>query len=89
MVKTSALSMDNAQKKTDENNAEIKLTADSGQQVAVWSDGEYDYKIYLENAYSISKKAELVKKYSLSGIASWRRGLENFEVWNVINETIN
>ena len=88
-VKTSALSMDNAQKKADENNAEIKLTADSGQQVAVWSDGEYDYKIYLENAYSISKKAELVKKYSLSGIASWRRGLENFEVWNVINETIN
>ena len=89
VVKTSALSMDNAQKKADENNAEIKLTADSGQQVAMWSGGEYDYKIYLENAYSISKKAGLVKKYSLSGIASWRRGLESFEVWNVINETIN
>ena len=88
VVKTGAISMEAAQKMADENNADIYYSEKDGQYVASWSEGGYNYKIYLENAHSISRKVSLVSKYALAGVASWRRGLESMDVWQAIKDNL-
>ena len=46
-----------------------------------WSDGGKDYVMWLENADTIKNRVILSKKYNLAGVASWRRGFENENVW--------
>ena len=43
---------------------------------------EGTYNFYFENAESIKKKIELVKKYDLKGIGAWSLGQETDEVWS-------
>ena len=45
--------------------------------------------IWMENAESLKHKVALVGKYDLAGVASWRRGFETQDVWNVIADTLN
>lgn len=42
------------------------------------------YRIWLEDATSIARKAALVKKYDLAGAASWRKGFEAPHIWPVL-----
>ena len=45
-------------------------------------------KVWIEDATSMRARAELVRKYDLAGIASWRRGFETPDIWNVIADTL-
>lgn len=45
-------------------------------------------KVWIEDATSMRARAELVRKYDLAGIASWRRGFETPDIWHVISETL-
>ena len=42
------------------------------------------YKIWVENADSLSKKIEVMKARNLAGIAEWSIGQETSDVWDVI-----
>ncbi len=42
------------------------------------------HKIWVENEVTLSKKATLVKKLGLKGIACWRRGLEEISVYDTL-----
>lgn len=88
VVKTSAISMERANEIIKENNANISYSSTHAQNVAKWSDGTYNYTIYVENASSIAKKCELIDKYNLAGVASWRRGFETADVWTVLEEIL-
>lgn len=44
------------------------------------------HEVWFENSQSIRKKLELVKEFQLSGVAFWRLGQEDPEVWQVVNE---
>ena len=66
----------------------MRYDAKIGQNVYTWSDGGYDYKIYMEDETSIKNKISLVGKYSLAGVASWRRGFESADIWQVIKDGI-
>ena len=46
------------------------------------------YKIWVEDAKSIDYKSSLVHKYNLAGVASWRRGFETKDIWNVLEKNI-
>jgi len=48
-----------------------------------------EYVLWLENANSIKSRIKLAKKYSLAGVASWRRGFETADVWKVIQDELN
>ncbi len=89
VVKTSAISMQRANEIIKENNAKVVYNQKYGQDVATWSDGEFDYTIYLENAKSISNKASLINKYNLAGVASWRRGFETMDIWNTLKNILS
>ena len=43
------------------------------------------YKIWLEDELSLAKRAELVEKYELAGLASWSRTFANETAWNALS----
>ncbi|KUO69722.1 MAG: hypothetical protein APF77_08970 [Clostridia bacterium BRH_c25] len=88
VVTSRAISMEVAESTIAENGAAKTWDAASGQYYATYKKGNATYKIWLEDEKSIKLKAELVNKYRLGGIASWKYGLEKSTVWNTIAKTI-
>ncbi len=86
VVSSKALSMADAQKTANDNNANLTYLAEDGQNVATWNIGRHEYKMWMENADSIEGKMKLKEKYNLAGVASWRRGFETLDVWQVIDK---
>ncbi len=87
-VTSKAISMEEAERVIAENNATKIWDAESGQYYARYEKGKATYKIWIEDARSIKLKAELVNKYGLAGIASWKYGLEKPAVWTAIAQVI-
>ncbi|MFZ7104868.1 MAG: glycosyl hydrolase family 18 protein [Peptococcaceae bacterium] len=56
----------------------FKYTDDDGQAHEVW----------FESGSSFSHKLEIVKSYDLGGIAVWRLGLEDQEMWNILRDNM-
>lgn len=47
------------------------------------------YKLWLEDVDTMRFRLELVKEYSLAGVAGWRRGLESPEIWELIDRKLS
>ena len=45
-------------------------------------------KIWLEDETSLKSRSELVKKYQLAGIGTWRSGDETENAWDIINDAL-
>lgn len=60
---------------------------DTGQHYVEYEEDGQRVKIWIEDAVSMQARAELVHKLELGGIASWRRGFETPDIWQVIQET--
>jgi spore germination protein YaaH len=45
-----------------------------------------DYILYYEDYHSLTDKMNLVKEYGLQGIAIWRVGLENEDLWRAVEQ---
>ncbi|MBQ6895335.1 MAG: hypothetical protein IJN40_07565, partial [Clostridia bacterium] len=88
-VGTKSVSMDNALKQIEENNAKSQYDARYDLIKYSWNKDGKDYVLWLETAMSTRTRVMLAKKYSLAGVASWRRGLESMDVWDAIYEEIN
>ncbi|WP_028986358.1 glycosyl hydrolase family 18 protein [Thermicanus aegyptius] len=88
VVKQRALSMEQAENWMKERKLTPVYDEASGQQYVEYKDPMTGtvYKMWLEDAGSIKKRAELVKKYNLAGLAAWRRGFEKPEAWAAIQE---
>lgn len=88
VTSSKALSMETAQSLAAANNAEYTWDSRDGQYVVSWKKGSTECSFWLENADTVKKRITLVNDYSLAGTASWRRGLETADIWNVINENL-
>ena len=79
------MSMDTA------NNKGISIQWDQKAQVPYfkYSDETGNREVWFENAQSFEKKIDLVYKYDLDGIAIWRLGMEDPQIWNVVSERMN
>ena len=45
------------------------------------------YKVWLEDEISLTKRAELAKKYHLAGVASWSRYFADETAWSALTLT--
>ncbi len=88
VVKSEALSMAKAIKYVTENNAYAVYDEKFGLTKYSWTKDGKDYVLWMENAESIAKRAEICKKYALAGVASWRRGFETPDVWNALQNAL-
>jgi len=88
VISSEAVSMATATDYIKNNNAaqtydkEHKLTKYS------WTKDNNEYVMWIENADSIRERVKLSKKHNLAGVASWRRGFETSDVWQVIREEL-
>lgn len=87
-VSSRALFMSGAKKWIEERKLTPKLDAASGQNYVEYKDPKdgNTYKMWIEDTDSMKKRVELVEKYNLAGIAAWRRGFEEPEIWDAIQE---
>ncbi|MFZ5969248.1 MAG: glycosyl hydrolase family 18 protein [Bacillota bacterium] len=61
----------------------------AGQYYASYTKDGKTHKIWIEDAKSIELKAKLIEKYNLAGAASWRRGFETPDIWDVLEPMMN
>lgn len=84
-----AVSMERAEELLRKYNGEVKFDENTNQYYGEYRvDGDL-YKVWLENEHSMKERIKLIKKYDLSGIASWRRGFEKEGIWSLISQNLN
>ena len=59
------------------------------QNYAEWISGNATYKIWLEDAESISVKLNVMKTQNIGGVAVWRLGYGTPAIWELINIYLN
>lgn len=86
-IDSDALGMDDAKATVDAAGAQAAWDETTKQNYATWkgSDGT-KYEIWLEDADSLEPKLELMKKNKLAGTAEWALGLENQDIWTLIQK---
>jgi len=87
-VSSKAVGMETIQKLIQEKKLTPVYDAATGQDYVEYQEDGALKRIWIENETSMKARAELVKKYDLAGIASWRRGFETAEIWEVIASTL-
>jgi len=57
-----------------------------------WNYGYWNYgkehQVWFENVSSLTYKLDIVNRYALKGIAIWRLGMEDPEIWSVLNSKV-
>lgn len=54
-----------------------------------YKDGENTKKIWIEDLDSLKAKISLIKENNLAGVASWQKGMEIEEVWEMFKEELD
>ena len=85
-VSSTAAGMLAAKKLLEENNADLRWLDDEGQYFGEYLLDGIMYSIWLEDVTSLELKLEAVKEADAAGIACWKLGLEDPEVWPLISE---
>lgn len=47
------------------------------------------YRVWQEDINSLNLKVQLVEKYQLAGVASWRKGFETPDIWPMIDQVLS
>jgi spore germination protein YaaH len=87
-VSANAYSMARVQETLKQKKAEVNWDDRAKQHYAEYQEGDILYRVWVEDAESIRQRVELVHKYNLAGVASWRRGFEEPEIWQIIQDTL-
>lgn len=53
-----------------------------------WDNNGQEHQVWFENASSLTHKLNIVNEYNLGGIAIWRLGMEDPQMWKVIGEQV-
>ncbi|KDR96768.1 SH3 domain-containing protein [Peptoclostridium litorale DSM 5388] len=70
-----------------EKNMQVALDEASGQNIAVYENGDGSLtKIWLEDETAIKKRMEIVKELGLAGVSAWRLGYEDESTWKHVVE---
>ena len=88
-VTSTALGMDDARKRIEEAGAQVSWDENTRQNYAQWDADGGTYKIWLEDSQSLKEKLKLIQKNELAGVAEWRLGWKNSEIWDLILQYVN
>ena len=88
-VSSTALGMDEAQQVVQDAGAQTEWDDTTKQNYAQWETEDGTYKIWLEDTKSLEEKLKLIKSDNLAGVAEWKLGWENSDVWDMILQYVN
>jgi spore germination protein YaaH len=77
--------MAEARSRIDANGGAISWLEDCGQNYSEYENDGVTYKVWLEDAQSLDRKLQVMKKYELAGAAFWKAGMETADVWDTIS----
>jgi spore germination protein YaaH len=83
-VSSKAYSMDGMQSIINENKVELVWLEDIGQYYGEYEKEGARYRIWMEEKKSMEMRMRIAQKYDVAGIAAWKIGLENQDIWPVI-----
>ncbi len=87
-VSSRAFGMDRLQRILEEHGAETVFCPQTGQNFASYTEQGKEYRAWIEDLESLSRRWQLIERYNLAGVAAWRRGFENEAVWELFEERI-
>ena len=82
-------SMKEAKRQVSLNGATAEWKEDVGQYYAEFKHDGSTYKIWLEEERSIEEKLKVMKDRGLAGVGSWKLGLEEDSIWDIILKYVN
>ncbi|QXM06578.1 glycosyl hydrolase family 18 protein [Crassaminicella indica] len=89
VVKSKSVSMETVNEIIEKKGIEKVWDENSGQNYVEYIENDKLYKIWIEDAVSMKARVDLINRYNLAGIASWRRGFETEDIWDIIDENLN
>ncbi len=87
-LENQALGMESAKSVLSRNGVVPVWDEETGQNYGTYVKDGITYEIWLEDKDSIQRKIDCMKQYSLGGIASWKLGMEESAIWEIISEYI-
>ncbi|PYI51667.1 glycosyl hydrolase [Paenibacillus flagellatus] len=87
-VSSRAVFMETVVKLIKDKGLKPTYSAESGQNYVEYTEDGKLMKIWIEDETSIKARIELVHKYDLAGVASWRRGYETPNIWELVKQTL-
>ncbi len=84
-----ACTMPTINKYLSNNNATKTWDDENGQYYSEFTNKNSTYQVWLEDAESLEKKLEVSKNANLSGVAFWKLGQEELNVWDTIIKYTN
>lgn len=85
-LSSSAYGMKGIKNVVDKNNAQIVWSETEGQYYAQYEIGNKTYKAWIEDLRSYEEKMKVVADRKIGGVAFWRLGLEDPDVYDVVNK---
>lgn len=87
-VSSRAVFMNSTDKIIQDLNLKVTYQTETGQNYVEYRENGKLNKIWLEDDTSMTARLDLIKKYGLAGVASWRRGYESPAVWDLIKDVL-
>ncbi|MCQ2910567.1 MAG: glycosyl hydrolase family 18 protein [Clostridia bacterium] len=86
VINQKSFGMDNAMNDLKENKAKIIFDEETKQNFGEYTKDNSIFKIWLEDQTSIKQRLDLATKYNLIGVASWKKGFDNDDIWKLYEE---
>lgn len=83
-LSSQAVGMEMAEEYINAHNMQMEWDDTTCQNYGEYTEGGSLYQIWLEDEESIEVKLNIMEKYQIGGVASWRLGYEKPEIWDVI-----
>ncbi|MFS0723737.1 glycosyl hydrolase family 18 protein [Paenibacillus sp. 1P07SE] len=87
-VSSRAIGMETAEQLLADRGLQPELDPAAGQHYVEYEEDGARMRIWLEDGTSARARVQLVKKYDLAGIASWQRGFQKPQIWEVLDQEL-
>ena len=84
-----AVGMEMAEQFAANHNMELRWDEETCQNYGEIQEGGTFYQVWLEDEQSIEAKLNIMQKYNIAGVASWKLGFEKASIWDVIEKYLN
>lgn len=88
-ISSQAVGMDMAEEYVTAHNIQIEWDETTCQNYGEYTENGTLYQVWLEDERSMEVKLNIMDKYGIGGVASWRLGYEKPEIWDVIEEYLS
>ncbi|WP_040949964.1 glycosyl hydrolase family 18 protein [Gorillibacterium massiliense] len=88
IVTSQTAKMSSVQQIIQDNKLTPELDEASGQHYVQYQEDGKTKKIWIEDAFSMQKRLDLITKYDLGGVASWSRSMETSDIWPLMEKAL-